>query len=80
MDIWLELARYHLISSEFFFHGDTWSTLIESKLDNIGCLDAIGSNKTKRKKEKKGYHMITRYLGKEVLGLLSLELKTRRQR
>ncbi|KAI7951288.1 hypothetical protein MJO28_006972 [Puccinia striiformis f. sp. tritici] len=47
-----------------------WSTLMESELDNIGCIQ-VTNNKgddTTPEMEKKGYHLIVRYLNEQVLG------------
>ena len=64
--ILLNLKNYH-----------TWATLVKSELNNINCSEVVGTDLTKLmpEKEKKGYHLIIRYLGKEALGLLSNLLK-----
>jgi hypothetical protein len=55
-----------------------WLTLMESELDNIGCIDITtgGASNVSPEKEKKGYHLIVRYLSKEVLGYLANVIKT----
>ncbi|KAI7934982.1 hypothetical protein MJO29_016245 [Puccinia striiformis f. sp. tritici] len=54
-----------------------WSTLVESKLDNIGCIDVTteGASNLSLEKEKKGYHLMVCYLSKELLGYLSNVIK-----
>ena len=67
-------AKRILLNFHNFF---VWLTLIKSELDNIGCVDVVGDNPTKLtpEKERKGYHLIVRYLSKEVLGYFSSVLK-----
>ena len=50
---------------------------MKSELDNIGCLDVIGLDLSKitPEKERKGYHLIVRYLSEEVLGYFLSVLK-----
>jgi hypothetical protein len=55
-----------------------WSTLSESELDNIGCIDVTidRASDILPGKEKKGYHLIVCYSSKEVLGYLANVIKT----
>ncbi|KAI7940277.1 hypothetical protein MJO28_013929 [Puccinia striiformis f. sp. tritici] len=55
-----------------------WSTLMESELDNIGCLEVTSevADELSPEKERKGYHLIVRYLSEDVLGYLSNVIKT----
>jgi hypothetical protein len=55
-----------------------WLTLMESELDNIGCIDITtsGASDVSPEKEKKGYHLIVWYLSEEILGYLANVIKT----
>ncbi|CAH7674180.1 hypothetical protein BY996DRAFT_6607258 [Phakopsora pachyrhizi] len=55
-----------------------WSTLMESEFDNIGCIEITTESGVdiSTEKEKKGNHLIVRYLSEEVLGYLANVIKT----
>ncbi|KAI8447895.1 hypothetical protein BY996DRAFT_6565121 [Phakopsora pachyrhizi] len=55
-----------------------WSTLMESEFDNIGCVEITTESGVdiSTEIEKKGYHLIVRYLSEEVLGYLANVIKT----